>query len=102
MVFVLEPDSRWQDYLHGQYNIVQTVLVFEIIVSKRVHPFPNTVSYLPWLFCYILQVGSLNFDPAYQNEERPVTFHEDTAGIFRYHTYDDIFTRPTNVYSSVS
>ena len=49
-----------------------------------------------------MQVGSLNFDPAYRNEEKPVVLNKDSHGVYHYQIIDDIFTKPTNIYEKVN
>ena len=47
-------------------------------------------------------MGSLNFDPAYQNEEEPVVLEKDNHGLYQYCIIDDIFTKPSETYGKVS
>ncbi len=51
----------------------------------------------------LVQVGSLNFDSNYQNNDEPVTLvgAGDSDGVLRYHVIDDIFTKPNEFYYKV-
>ena len=53
---------------------------------------------------HYVQVGSLNFDSNYQNEDVPVTpvGDGDNDGVLHFHVIDDIFTKPGDIYDKVA